>query len=291
MALSRAQHTLARPVSVSGVGYWSGRDVRVEFRPAPVGAGRAFVRDDLPGSPRVPAVVAFRGEAQRRTVLAADGATVEMVEHVLAALSGMGVDNCEIGVTAPEMPGLDGSAAAFVEAIEMAGLKDQGARVAPLVVSRPVRCGGGEQWIEARPPIDSGLTIEYQLRYGPGVAIPPQWIIAEVDPRAFSAELAPARTFLLKSEAEALLARGLGTRVTPRDLLIFDDDGPVDNTLRFVDECVRHKVLDVVGDLALAGRPIVGHIVAHRSGHRLNGELTRTLLAAEQDEADRRRSA
>lgn len=291
MTQSRTQYTLARPVSVCGTGYWSGQEVRVEFRPAPVGSGRFFVRDDLPGAPLIPAHVSCRTDAQRRTVLAVDGVTVEMVEHVLAALAGLDVDNCEIGVTSAEMPGCDGSSAAFVEAICQAGLAAQAALAKPLRVTSPLRCGDGDKWIEVRPPIGDSLSIEYRLDYGAGNPIGSQWLVTELNSVAFSAELAPARTFLLKQEADALVALGLGGHVSPQELLIFGDDGPIDNQLRYDDECVRHKVLDVVGDMSLAGRPIHGHVVAYRSGHRLNGELVARLLASDQEESTHRRSA
>ncbi|MEN1679421.1 MAG: UDP-3-O-acyl-N-acetylglucosamine deacetylase [Planctomycetota bacterium] len=279
MPSSRPQQTLARPAVVAGHGYWTGSRVVVEFRPAPVDAGLYFVRDDLVGAPRVPVGIAAHQPAARRTILSQSGATVEMVEHVLAALCGLGVDNCEIGVTAAELPGCDGSALAFVEAIVLAGLRTQTAPSTPLVVEQPVRCTDGPRWIEARPAIGDGLSVEYNLDYGADAAIPAQWAVAEVTPATFCAELAPARTFVLEAEAEAIRSQGLASHVSPRDLLIFGDDGPIENTLRFPDECARHKALDVVGDLALAGRPVVGHIVAHRSGHRLNAELVGKLLA------------
>lgn len=279
MPSSRPQQTLARPAVVAGHGYWSGSRVVVEFRPAPVGAGLYFVRDDLVGAPRVPVAIAAHQPAARRTILSQPGATVEMVEHVLAALCGLGVDNCEVGVTAAELPGCDGSALAFVEAIVLAGLRGQAAESQPLVVEQPVRCSDGERWIEARPAIGDGLSVEYNLDYGPDAAIPAQWAVSEVTPSTFCVELAPARTFVLEAEAEAIRSQGLASHVSPRDLLIFGDDGPIDNTLRFADECARHKALDVVGDLALAGKPVVGHIVAHRSGHRLNAQLVAELLA------------
>lgn len=291
MALSRSQHTLARPVSVRGTGYWSGQDVRVEFRPAPVGAGRYFVRDDLPGAPQIAAQVDSRTDAQRRTVLQQRGAKVEMVEHILAALAGLEVDNCEIGVTSSEMPGCDGSSAAFVEAIAQAGLSSQAALVRPIVVREPLRCGGDSKWIEVRPPLSDGLTIEYRLDYGPHNSIGSQWLFTELAPISFMAELAPARTFLLKAEADALISQGLGGHVSPRELLIFGPEGPIDNQLRFDDECVRHKVLDVVGDLSLAGRPIHGHVVAYRSGHQLNGELVARLLDSDAGQPFKKKSA
>jgi len=298
----RLQRTLAGSASVEGRGYWTGREVRVEFRPAPAGSGVSFVRDDLVGElsdPSVPVSIDRRQPATRRTVLrGGGGAEVAMIEHVVGALSGLGIDNCEVGVTAAEMPGCDGSAAPFVEAIDRAGVVDQQAVRDPLVVERPVRCGEGSSWIEARPPMGPGLTIEYRLDYGPGSAIGRQWLVVSLDPDAFRYEVAAARTFILESEAQALRMQGLGEHVTTSELLIFRDApaneaerAPIDNPLRYADECVRHKILDVVGDLALAGRPIVGHIVACCSGHRLNGDLVEQLVHSHPDRMTRRRSA
>ena len=302
MSPPRLQRTVAAPTRVEGRGYWSGEEVTVEFRPAPAGAGVWFVRDDLVGrvrDPRVEAVYSRRQPAARRTVLrGAGGAEVAMVEHVIASLSGLGVDNCEVGVTAAEMPGCDGSAAPFVSAIDSVGLVEQQAISDPLVVTRPVRCGDDSRWIEARPPMGGGLSIEYRLDYGPDSAIGRQWLVAEIDPDSFRYEICAARTFLQESEAHALRAEGLGEHVAPSELLIFRDApandaerAPIDNSLRYADECVRHKILDAVGDLALAGRPIVGHIVACCSGHRLNGDLVERLVATHPDRLSRRRSA
>ncbi|MEM6330422.1 MAG: UDP-3-O-acyl-N-acetylglucosamine deacetylase [Planctomycetota bacterium] len=278
MTSARPQHTLARPATVAGLGYWSGRAVSIEFRPAPAGAGLRFVRDDLSPPVGLAATVAHQQPADRRTVLVSGAARVEMVEHVLAALHGLGVDNCEVGVTGPELPGCDGSALAFVEAIADAGLVAQDSVADPLVVKQPLRCAAGDGWIEARPAIGDGLSVEYNLDYGPGAAIHAQWFVTDVTPMSFAAELAPARTFVLQEEAEHIRSQGLAQHVTAKDLLIFGPDGPIDNTLRYPDECARHKALDVVGDLALLGRPLVGHVVACRSGHRLNAELVRALL-------------
>lgn len=294
MSAPRPQQTINEPAAVHGRGYWTGAEVTVEFRPSPPETGIYFTRDDLAQSgsaaPRIPAHVASQSPADRRTILTAGDSRVEMVEHVLAALFGLGIDNCEVGVTGPEMPGCDGSAQAFVEAIAFAGIRQQEAASRPLVVREPVRCTNGEQWIEARPPMGDVLSIEYSLDYGTS-SIPPQWYVADITPAAFRHELAPARTFLLEEEAEAIRARGLASHVTAQDLLIFGPDGPIDNQLRFEDECARHKALDVVGDLALAGRPIVGHIVACRSGHRMNADLVRQLLASHSDDQTTRRSA
>ncbi len=282
----RFQRTLRRPATVDGTGYWSGRDVRVELLPAPAGTGVVFIRGDLPVPVRIAATVDNRVEATQRTALAVAGVRVEMVEHVMSALAGLGVDCCVVRVSAAELPGLDGSAQAFVDAIDAAGVEDLGAPAEPIVVEGVVRVGDDDAWVEASPPRCPGLSVDYELDYGPG-PIGRQTLGLKVTPEAFRFELAAARTFISVAEADRLRAAGLGLVATHRDLLVFGESGPIDNQLRWPDECVRHKVLDLVGDLALVGRPLHAHVRARRSGHRLNGELAARLVTA----ARRRASA
>lgn len=274
----RNQQTIASPVVVEGFGYWSSRDVRVEFRPAPVDSQLVFVRGDLDPPVRIPACIENRIEMPRRTSLTSCGVRVEMVEHILAALAGLQIDNCEVWVDQTEMPGCDGSSQAFVEALDSAGIVIQDAVRPRLVIPEVTRLGNEKSWIETSPPRRPGMSIKFRLDYGRDNAIGRQTFQMELSPETFRRELAASRTFMFKQEAEFLLKQGLGTRVTPRDLLVFDSDGPIDNPLRFDNECVRHKILDLIGDLALAGCDLVGHFVAHRSGHRLNAEMVRTIL-------------
>ncbi|MCA9142389.1 MAG: UDP-3-O-[3-hydroxymyristoyl] N-acetylglucosamine deacetylase [Planctomycetaceae bacterium] len=287
----RSQHTITKPVVVTGFGYWSGQDIRVEFRPAPAGTGLVFVRKDIPSQPRIPALVANRIETPLRTTLVSHGVSVEMVEHVLAACAGLEVDNCEIWVDQPEMPGCDGSSQAFVDALTEAEIVAQDALRSRLVVTEVTRVGDEDSWVEIRPRPRGGFKVKYRLDYGSDNAIGRQTIELAVTPKTFRSELAAARTFLLESEAEWLRSRGLGTRVTTKDLVVFGDEGPIDNELRFEDECVRHKTLDLVGDFALAGCEIVGQVMAQRSGHRLNAELVRVLLAEGEIIGEQRRTA
>lgn len=287
----RKQQTLQRPAQIGGFGYWSGRDVSVEFRPAPPHTGIVFVRTDLSRPVRIAARMENRIETPRRTTLASEGATVEMVEHILAALAGMRIDNCEVHVDRPEMPGCDGSSLPFVEVLNRAGIVAQNALRTRLVITETTRVGDEEAWVEARPQSADRLAIQYRLDYGPASPIGRQTIELEVLPDSFLKKLAPARTFILKSEADWLRSRGLGARVTCRDLLVIDESGPVDNPLRFEDECVRHKALDLVGDLALAGCDLAGSVIAHRSGHRLNAELVRVLLCEGRRIEGRRKTA
>ena len=249
-----------------------------------------FIRHDLDPPRRIPASVRQRIEVPRRTTLAGDGAQVEMVEHVLAALYGLGVDNCEVWTDSSELPGLDGSSLPVVEAIEAAGIVEQAPWRGRIVVGDITRVGDDDTWVEARPA-KAGLIIKYRLDYGSDNAIGRQTIEMAVTAKSFRTELAPARTFLLAEEAKWLRERGLGARVTNKDLLIFGAEGPEENELRMENECVRHKALDLVGDLALAGCDFVGHFIAHKSGHRLNAELVKVLLTENRIEEGLRRTA
>jgi len=203
---------------------------------------------------------------------------VQMVEHVLAALAGLQIDNCEIGVDRAEMPGCDGSAREFVEAIDSVGIVEQNQEASQLVVKEVVRLTSGDAWIEARPALDGEYRLEFRLDYPHNPVIGRQTACFEISPQGFRDEIASCRTFVLQSEAEAMKSKGLGTHVTAKDLLVFGDQGPIENQLRFDNECARHKALDVMGDLALVNRRIAGNIVANRSGHRLHVALARELI-------------
>lgn len=278
MNFTRSQRTIRQPVAVLGFGYHTGQDVRVEFRPAPAGSGITFVREDLGPDVRIPARVENRIEIPRRTCLQVGTARVEMVEHVLAALAGMEVDNCEIRVDAAEMPGCDGSAMAFVAAIESAGRTTQEARAERLEITEHVVVEGGGCRIEAFPVDNESYSIEYTLDYADDPIVGYQVADIAITPKLFMSEIAPCRTFLLQREADQLAFEGLGRRVRSQDLLIFGEHGPVNNRLRFENECARHKMLDVIGDLALTGCDLIGRIVAYKSGHRLNAMLAQELV-------------
>ena len=273
---SRPQQTIRRAVTVVGSGYWSGRTCRVEFLPAAAGTGIAFLRTVGGVSVRIPVAVENRVEATARTNLAVAGVRVQMVEHAVSALAGLGVDCCLVRVSAEELPGLDGSSREFVAALDEAGIERLGSPVEPLVVGEPCRVVDGDACIEAMPPIHSGLSVDYELDYGPG-PIGRQALAIQFTPETYRAELAAARTFITSDEADRLRSAGLAAEVTFRDLLVFGPAGPIENSLRWPDECVRHKVLDLVGDLSLVGRPIHAHVRASRSGHRLNGMLAARL--------------
>jgi len=294
MYRARNQRTIAGAAAVEGFGYWEGRDVRVGFRPADVCTGIVFVRSDLPGRPRIPARIANRVETPRRTSLRLAGARVEMIEHVMSALGGLQIDNCEVWVDEAEMPGCDGSAEPFVRALDAVGIVEQDALRCKWCVPSQIRLGDEAGWFEARPPDsddDDETLLTYHLDYGRHGPIGRQTYRIALDPHSFRKELAVCRTFMLKREADQLLAQGLGRRTSFRDLLVFDDNGPIDNELRFPDECVRHKLVDMVGDLALADCELAGRFTAYRSGHRLNAQLVRALAAEMELSHSRKRCA
>jgi UDP-3-O-[3-hydroxymyristoyl] N-acetylglucosamine deacetylase/3-hydroxyacyl-[acyl-carrier-protein] dehydratase len=250
------------------------------FRPAAADHGVVFVRTDLPERPAVRAHIRHVIPRQRRTTIQHGAASVEMIEHVMAALAGLRIDNCTIEINAPETPGCDGSSRMFVDALGEAGLVELDRTRQTLVIDRPITVREGTAVLVAHPGGGEGLVLGYHLDYGRNSPIGTQSLFLDVSPETFRAELAPSRTFLLEAEARALRELGIGTRATPADLLIFGPDGVIDNTLRYPDECVRHKILDMLGDLALLDSDLSGHVVAHRSGHQLNAELVRKLIEA-----------
>ncbi len=273
----RLQRTLARPAEVRGIGYLTGQDVRLRFRPAPASTGVVFVRTDLGPHACVPAAVEHVTGTQRRTTLGQPPVCIGLVEHVLAALNGLHIDNCVIELDAPEPPGLDGSAGAFVRALTEAGIIVQPERRTLWSVDRPVIVGARDATLALHPAQGPGLRVTYLLDYGLRSPIGRQMFTADVTPAAFRREIATCRTFLLEEEAHALRQQGLGSRTQVTDLLVYGPRGPIGNRLRFADEPARHKVLDILGDLALLGHDLCGHVVGYRSGHPLNVELVRQL--------------
>ncbi|MEM6929627.1 MAG: UDP-3-O-acyl-N-acetylglucosamine deacetylase [Myxococcota bacterium] len=287
MAVPRARRTLAEPVTIEGAGLFSGRRVTMRLCPAAPGTCRRFVRTDRDPPRTIPVHPDCIVDEPRHTVLGVTGGRVETVEHVLAACAGLGVDDLVIELDGPEVPDLDGSARPFVDALLGAGLVAHGGTVTPLAVAARLEVVRDGASLCLHPAVagDPGLTIDYRLDYGPGTAIATQRAEVRLDPRAFADDIAPARTFTTLEDARALRQRGVATHLTTRDVLVYDANGPVDTSLRLPDECARHKILDLVGDLALLGRPLVGRIEARRSGHALNHELVRTLAAVVRTEA------
>lgn len=216
----------------------------------------------------------------RRTSLKNGTVAIETVEHCLSACAGLGIDNLQIELTGNEVPGVDGSCLPFVESLRSAGIIEQEADREPVVISDVLRVVEGDAELIALPPLDpksDSFEIAYDLDYGTKNPIRRQSYRIQLTPESFEANIAPARTFVLEQEAEQLRASGLGTHLTYTDIVVFGKDGPIGNSLRFPDECVRHKILDLIGDLSLLGRPLIGRVFARKSGHSLNHSLVREL--------------
>lgn len=284
----RRQRTLAKLVEIDGVGLVTGAKVRLRLNPAPADSGISFLRTDIAGAAPIPAQADSVTGTARRTTLGHGANQVTLVEHVLAALAGMRVDNCVVELDGPEPPGLDGSAEVYVETLLEAGISLQNARRPRLAVKEPITVVQDGATLTMYPREGDELYISYLLDYGPGAPIVPQSHTEEITPDRFRRELARCRTFVLEHEARELQRQGVGRHLKPSDLLVFGPKGLIDNRLRFPDEPARHKILDLVGDLALSGFDLVGHVVAYRSGHPLNVELARALSRIGQRELGRR---
>jgi len=282
------QRTIETPVELTGRGLFSGESCRMRFVPAPADSGIVFVRTDLSAPVRIAADIQNVGKRARRTSLVNGSTTVETVEHVLSAVVGVGIDNVTIELTAPETPSFDGSAKAFVEALLRAGPREQQAQRHEFVFEESVTVSEAEAVLAAMPGPTDSLDILYDLDYSATPVIGRQVTAFRLGRDDFSSEIAPARTFSLEAEAAEMQARGIGAHLTTRDVLVIGPKGPVDNDFRFPDECARHKVCDLVGDLALLGRRLCGRLVAHRTGHEHNQALVRRLAKAVADRARER---
>jgi UDP-3-O-[3-hydroxymyristoyl] N-acetylglucosamine deacetylase/UDP-3-O-[3-hydroxymyristoyl] N-acetylglucosamine deacetylase/3-hydroxyacyl-[acyl-carrier-protein] dehydratase len=199
----------------------------------------------------------------------------DMIEHVMAALAGLQLDNVQVRCTAQEMPALDGSCLPLVLALQSVGKVSLPSLAPAIRISQTVRVGNEHQWVSIEPAEE--LHVEYRLDYGDESPIKRSTYGCRVTEESFARNISPARTFVTRTEAEVLQGRGLAKHVTERDLLVFGPDGPVNNQMRFSDECARHKALDLLGDLAVVGVNLVGKVIACRSGHQLNTELARKL--------------
>lgn len=279
MTFSR-QTTLGAQATVTGVGVHSGKPVSLTLGPAPVDAGYIFVRTGLEGPDReVQATAKSVIATAFATVLGdQDGPIVSTAEHVLAALRGMGIDNATIEVDGPEVPIMDGSAAAFVAAIDQAGVVEQGARRRFIQVLKPVQLAIGDSFGEFRPHA-AGFRAEIEINFNNPV-IGRQSYVLDLNPETFRREVARARTFGFMNDVARLSSAGYALGASFENSVVFDDNKLLNaEGLRYSDECARHKVLDAIGDLALAGLPILGAYRSVRGGHKLNNEVLKALLA------------
>ncbi|EKE08733.1 MAG: hypothetical protein ACD_17C00020G0002 [uncultured bacterium] len=262
------QTTIAKEVSASGIGLFTGEKVALKILPALPNTGIVFTRVDLPGKPQIPACLRFVREAPRCTRLATVDASVHMVEHLLSALKGMGVDNAQIEVEGPEILAADGSAKLFCDLLEQAEISIQDVDRRVLKISRPIFWSEGEVHLIALP--SNEFRVSYTLHYPQSPLLRSQYYTVQVNPRHFREEIAPCRTFSLYEEILPFIERGMMKGGGLENALVIREDQIMNpEGARFPDEMVRHKILDLIGDFFLLG-PILGHIISVRSGHSSN---------------------
>lgn len=267
-----AQRTLKRQISCAGIGLHSGRKVTLTLKPAPADAGIVFRRVDL--GVDIPATVANVKSLQYATVLGRDGATVETVEHLLAALTCAGIDNAVVELNQREVPIMDGSAAPFLYLFHEAGVRRLSAPRKYVKVLRPVAVASGDKRVVVYP--SDHFKVSYTISFDHPL-LRHQSRTTRITEQSFAEEVAPARTFGFLKEVEWMRQQGLALGGSLENAVVIGDAGVL-NPLRFEDEFVRHKILDAIGDLALLGRPLLGHVVAHRAGHALHTGLAARLL-------------
>ncbi len=275
---SSQQHTLAGIVEQTGVGLHTGATTQVKVLPAAPGAGRYFVRVDLPEQPVIPAAIAAVGQTMLSTELTSNGGSVRTVEHLLSTLAGMGVDNARIEIDGPEVPLLDGSAKLWATAIAQAGITPQDALRQRPTLAEPVWVRHEDAFVAALP--------SPQLRFSYGidfdlVAIGNQWHSWSPEITSFADEVAPARTFGFAQQIEQLRAAGLIKGGSLDNALVCGVEGWINPPLRFPNEPARHKLLDLVGDMSLLGTLPIAHFLAYKASHSLHTQLVRSLSALE----------
>jgi UDP-3-O-[3-hydroxymyristoyl] N-acetylglucosamine deacetylase len=268
------QRTIRRSISCTGIGLHSGNKVTLSLKPAPADFGIRFRRTDL-GDVEIPATVQHLASINYATGLSRDAGTVETVEHLLSALVSLGVDNVIVELSQPEVPIMDGSAAPFVYLINEAGVKRLTVPRRYLKVLRPISLTRGDKRIAIYP--SEHFKVTYSIAFDHPL-LRHQSRTMRINEESFVEEIAPARTFGFLKEVEMLRRQGLALGGSLENAIVIGDTGVLNNALRFDDEFVRHKILDVIGDLALVGHPVIGHVVAHRGGHALHTAFAAQVL-------------
>src|SRR5919109_1762882 len=268
-----AQRTLRRQISCAGIGLHSGNKVTLTLKPAAADTGIRFRRTDV--NVEIPATIAHVTGLQYATVLGKDGATVETVEHLLAALVSSGIDNVVVELNRNEVPIMDGSAAPFLFLVQEAGVKKLSAVRKHLKIVRPVQITDGDKRIAVYP--SDHFKVSYTISFDHPL-LRHQSRTERITEQSFAESIAAARTFGFLKEVEWMRQNRLALGGSLENAIVIGDTGVL-NPLRFEDEFVRHKILDAIGDLALLGYPIIGHVVAHRAGHALHTALVSQLLA------------
>lgn len=272
------QHTIARPISISGIGLHSGKTINMTLRPADAGTGIVFYRSDVQGQVAIEAISANVVDTRLATVLGKNGLTISTVEHLLASLSALGIDNLRIDIDGPEVPVLDGSARRFVDELSVAGLHRLQRRRKILVIKQALSISDGDKWIHLLPSRFFRITCDIDFNHP---CISAQNRSVKVTSETFKKEIASARTFGFLKEVEYLKANGLARGGSLDNAVVIGDDRILNpEGLRYSDEFVRHKILDAIGDFSLLGYSIRGHIKANKPGHDINHRMVEKLLAA-----------
>ena len=271
-----ARHTIAREISTSGIALHAGVTVHMTLAPAPAGQGVVFVRNDL-GGKQIPARYDLVGETRLGTVIQQDGASVGVIEHLMAAVAGAAIDDLTVTLDGPEPPILDGDGLSYLMLLQKAGLKSLDVPRHAIEVLKPVSVTQKDATASLDPA--TATSYEFEIDFA-AAAIGRQSFALDFSPAAFAQGIAPARTFGFVKDLEGLRAVNLAHGATLENTLALDDQGVVNKDLmRFPDEFVRHKILDAIGDMALAGAPILGRFKGVRSGHATNNALLRALFA------------
>ncbi|PCJ56214.1 MAG: UDP-3-O-[3-hydroxymyristoyl] N-acetylglucosamine deacetylase [Planctomycetota bacterium] len=288
MTVSVKQKTLATEVKLKGIGLHSGEMCEVVLKPAPVNSGIILKRVDLSDSPEIILADGRFVNKGRRTAMQNDSMAsifeVETTEHLCAAFKAMEVDNVIVEIDSPELPGLDGSSKEQANAIKESGLVEQMGEKKIYNLVKEVSYSNENASIIAIP-YDKGLKISYTLDY-PEMDCSPQYYSVDVTPETFLTEIAPARTFCLKVEAEKLQLAGFGKGANTTNTLVIDGDSPIENKFRFENELARHKILDLIGDLSLLGFDVNMHIIANKSGHFENNQLINKIKKSLKDQME-----
>jgi len=273
------QRSLKSLIRASGVGLHTGQKVRIALRPAPPDTGVVFRRIDLATPVDLPARAELVGEARLASTLIKDGVKVHTVEHLMSALSGLGIDNIYVDLDAPELPIMDGSASPYALLLQEAGIEEQSAPKRFLRVKKSVEVREGDKWARLEPYEGFKLSFSIEFRH-PVIERSTQSVTFDFAETPYLKEIARARTFGFMQEVEDLKGSGLALGGGLDNAVVLDEQGVLNSEgLRFADEFIRHKLLDAIGDLYMLGAPLLGAFVAHKSGHALNNRLARAALA------------
>ncbi len=281
--MNNQQRTISRVVEYSGIGLFTGEEVKLRFKPSPANSGINFIRTDIEGHPGIPASVEMLSDSIRLISLTKNGVGIKSVEHLMAALAGLGIDNIEIEINGNEVPAGDGSSLLFTQLLKGTGIKSLEKPKNTFYLKEEIKVSNGDASIIALP-YDKGLALSYILDFN-GAFLNRQCFEIEMTENNFSTQIAPARTFGLSTSIEEYKGQGWGKGVTDENTLILHEDGTIRKPLsmapaelRFPNECIRHKILDIIGDLYLTNLTLHARIVANKSGHYLNTRMAEKIF-------------